>query len=78
MPGRNVLVEHSIDVRAKTRFVDGRCVPKCLDQQLARDVTAANRPQLADRYAVSSDDEVLTVIERAQNRAAIVAELSLG
>src|SRR5262245_23098163 len=74
-----VLVEHAIDVAAETCAVDvRRAVERCRDDFRVHEPASPDRKELADRDAVSRDEEGLSPIETTHDLAAVVAKLSLG
>ena len=73
-----MLVDDRVDVGSESFTVEDRSAREEGDRCVgAHELTLPERRQLADRDAVTGDDEHLATIERAHDLAALVPELSL-
>jgi hypothetical protein len=74
-----MLVEDRVDVGSELPTVDDRSAREEGDGCVgAHEPTLPERRQLADRDAVTGDDEHLAAIERTHDLATLVPELSLA
>jgi len=73
------LIHDSIQIGAHAIGIDPRGAPRRLGNHRPMDEPPLwNRAEVGHRHPVSGDDDRLTGLHLAQNRAGIVAELSLG